>query len=158
MRQQSKEQPMSDPNTSTSSSPNPTPPSGDWRDQRRADREARHAAWRNGGGHPGWGAGLPIGGLIIVAIGLVFLADNFGYHLPHNWWAVLILIPAAGLLVTAARFYRMGMRGPAMGPAIGGVVLLVIALAILLGLNWGLFWPVVLIAVGIAVIVRRPWR
>ena len=106
-------------------------------------------------GH-GWG-GLPIGGVIIIAVGVVFLLGNFGFHLPPHWWAVLLLIPAAGLLVTAIRFYRVdgNFTGRAMGPTIGGGILLAMALAIFFGLNWGLFWPIVLIVVGLAIVARR---
>ena len=153
---------MSDPNSTRTTSGGPEyipPPQGDWRAQRRAERDARRAAWRNGGGRPGF-MGVPLGGIIVLALGLVFLADNFGYHLPHNWWAVLILIPAAALLVTAVRFYRAdaSMSGRAVGPAIGGIVLLLIALAIFFGINWGLFWPLLLVAMGVGIIARTYWR
>jgi phosphatidylserine synthase len=152
---------MSDPNSTSTGNSGPTyipPPQGDWRAQRRADRDARRAAWRHGG-RPGW-MGVPIGGVIVLALGLVFLADNFGYHLPHNWWAVLILIPAVALLVTAIRLYRAdaSLSGRAVGPAVGGIVLLLIALAIFFGINWGLFWPLLLVAVGVGIIARTYWR
>lgn len=164
---------MSDPTSTSGSNPQPTDttgpaggptgPSGDWREQRRAERWARREEkWtRRGerwGGH-GWG-GFPIGGAVILILGVIFLLGNFGFHLPAHWWAVLILIPAVGLLVTAIRFYRADntMNGRAMGPLIGGIILLGLALAILLGLNWGIFWPLVLIVVGLAIIARRGWR
>ncbi|MEO8757065.1 MAG: hypothetical protein ABI398_04850 [Devosia sp.] len=149
---------MSDPNT-TSPGPTPDPsatgPTGNWRDQRRAERHARRDARHDMTDH-GWG-GLPIGGLIIIAVGVVFLLGNFGFHLPPHWWAVLLLIPAVGLLVTAIRFYRVdgNFTGRAMGPTVGGGILLAMALAIFFGLNWGLFWPIVLIVVGLAIIARR---
>lgn len=153
---------MSDPNTS---SPGPasdpsgpttsTGPTGNWRDQRRAERDARRQGRHDMMGH-GFG-GFPIGGIVIIGIGVIFLLGNFGFHLPPHWWAVLLLVPAVGLLVTAIRFYRAdsSFNGRAMGPAIGGVILLAMALAIFFGLNWGLFWPIVLIAVGAAIIARR---
>ena len=151
---------MSDPNasSSTTSNANSSGPSGNWRDQRRAERDARRGARHEMMGR-NWG-GLPIGGLIVIAIGVIFLLGNFGFHLPPHWWAILLLVPAVGLLVTAIRFYRLDntMGGRVMGPAIGGVVLLVMALAIFFGLNWGLFWPIVLIVVGAGIIARRGWR
>lgn len=153
---------MSDPNTSstgptiepTGSTTGPGP-TGDWREQRRAERDSRRQ-WRHDMRGHGFG-GLPIGGIVIIAIGVVFLLGNFGFHLSPHWWAVLLLIPAVGLLVTAIRFYRVdnSFQGRAMGPAIGGTILLVMALAIFFGLNWGLFWPIVLIAVGAAIVARR---
>ena len=143
------------------SMPDPsTPPSGDWRSQRRAERNARRAAWRNGGGgHPGWG-GLPIGGFIVLAIGLVLLAGNLGMSVPHNWWAVLILVPAVAALVNAIRFYRYdGPQSPrVMGSAIGGLVMLALALALFFDIGLGFFWPVIVIVVGVAIIARSMWR
>ncbi len=149
---------MTDPNTSstgpTTDSGGPNY-SGDWRAQRRAERDARRAGRHQMMGRS-WN-GLPIGGLVIIAIGVIFLLGNFGFHLPPHWWAVILLVPAVGLLVTAIRFFRVDntFSGRAMGPAIGGVLLLAMALAIFFGLNWGLFWPIVLIAVGAAIIARR---
>lgn len=153
---------MSDPNTS-STGPTSEPtgstsgpgPTGDWREQRRAERDSRRQ-WRHDMRGHGFG-GLPIGGIVIIAIGVIFLLGNFGFHLSPHWWAILLLVPAVGLLVTAIRFYRVdnSFTGRAMGPAIGGVILLAMALAIFFGLNWGLFWPIVLIAVGAAIIARR---
>ena len=136
------------------------PPTGDWRSQRRAERNARRAAWRNGGGgHPGWG-GLPIGGFIVLAIGLVLLAGNLGMSVPHNWWAVLILVPAVAALVNAIRFYRYdGPQSPrVMGSAIGGLVMLALALALFFDIGLGFFWPVIVIVVGVAIIARSMWR
>jgi hypothetical protein len=154
------EMPMSDPNATGSAGPGPTEsaPTGNWRDQRRAERDARRAHRHDMMGY-GWN-GFPIGGIVIIAIGVIFLLGNFGFHLPAHWWAVLLLIPAVGLLVTAIRFYRVDntMNGRAMGPAIGGVLLLAMALAIFFGLNWGVFWPIVLIAVGASIIARRNFR
>lgn len=154
---------MSDPNTSsTGPSPDPTGssnstgPTGNWRDMRRAERDARRQARHEMMGRGGWN-GLPVGAIVLIVIGVVFLLGNFGFHLPAHWWAILLLIPAVGLLVAAIRFYRVDntFSGRAMGPAIGGVVLLAMALAIFFGLNWGPFWPIVLIVVGLAIIARR---
>ena len=149
--------PAADPAASSNSTgPGPT---GDWREQRRAERDARRQE-RHGMRHEMMGhgfGGFPIGGLVIIVIGVIFLLGNFGFHLSAHWWAALLLIPAVGLLVTAIRFYRVdnSFNGRAMGPAIGGVILLAMALAIFFGLNWGLFWPIVLIAVGAAIVARR---
>ena len=150
---------MSDPNASTTGSPNPTPPPGDWREQRRAEHEARRAAWRNGG-HHGWGPGMPIGGVIIIAIGVVLLAGALGISVPHNWWAVLILVPAVAALVNAIRFYRVdGPQSPrVMGAGIGGLVMLALALALFFDIGLGLFWPVIVIIVGVAIVARSMWR
>src|SRR3569833_2314601 len=151
---------MSDPNTP---SPGPTPdqagstnstgPNGNWRDMRRAERVVRRVACLGLGGYRGY----PVGALVLIAIGVIFLLGNFGLHIPAQWWAIFLLVPAAGLLVTAIRFYRVDntYSGRAMGPLIGGSVLLAMALAIFFGLTLCVFWPIVLIAVGAATIARR---
>ena len=155
---------MSDPNTSSpgpSTDPTGSPggPNGNWRDMRRAERHARrqagHEMRHEMGGH-GWN-GFPIGALVLIVIGVVFLLGNFGIHLPAHWWAAFLLIPAVGLLVAGIRFYRVdhSFSGRAMGPTLGGTLLLAMALAIFFGLNWGVFWPIVLIAVGAAILARR---
>ena len=154
---------MSDPNATSPNSgpwnggpPNTggTGPSGgqtpNWRDLRHEERQARRAAMGPVGR---W----PIGGLVIVAIGVIFLLGNFGMQLPARWWAILLLVPAAGMLVAAIRFYRVDntLGGRAMGPLIGGLFMLGLALAVFFGLNWSFFWPLVLIVVGVAIVSRR---
>lgn len=153
---------MSDPNAPSSTtttpgsdgtSPGGTGPTGDWRDQRRAEKHARRDAMRDR-----WG-GVPIGGLIVLVVGVIFLAGNFGLHLPPRWWALFVLVPAAGALVSAARFYRQdgNLSTRVVGAATGGVLMLAIALALFLGVNWGMFWPVILIIVGAGIIARGYW-
>ena len=143
---------MTDPNIPNSTTT--PPPGGDWRAQRHPERDARRAERREALGPAGsW----PIGGLVIIAIGVIFLLGNFGMQLPARWWAVLLLVPAAAMPVAAVRFYRVDntMSGRAMGPLIGGLIMLALALAVFFGLNWGVFWPLVLIVIGVAIVFRR---
>ena len=108
----------------------------------------------------GWG-GPWIGGVILIALGLIFLMRNFGYELPKNWWAVFILIPAVGSLMAAYRTYERNggqLTGSVIAPAIAGIAFVVMAIALYLGLDWGAFWPVILIIVGIGVMSRGAWR
>jgi hypothetical protein len=147
---------MSDPNATA---PGPIPadstatgPAGDWREQRRAERAAARGAMRDS-----W-PGIPLFGLAIVAVGVVFLGRNFGFDLPlpDRWWAITILLPAAGFLVSAARFFRMdgGYSSRVAGAATLGVLLLATALILFLDLDWGKAWPVMVIIVGLGVIAR----
>lgn len=137
---------MSDPNSTGT-------PSGDWREQRRAERHARRDAR-----HGLWG-GAPIGGLVLLVIGGVLLANQFGYHLPDRWWAALLLIPAGGALVSSVRFWREDNRMSARvtGSAAGGVVFLILACAFFFGANWSFFWPVLLMLVGAGLMARSYW-
>jgi phosphatidylserine synthase len=135
------------------SDPNLTQPSPDWREQRRAERHARRDARRGS-----WG-GAPIGGLILLVVGAVLLADNFGYHLPERWWAALLLIPAGGALVSAARFWRIDGRlsSRVIAALTGGVVFLLVACSIFFGMNWSFLWPVLLILIGAGLMARSYW-
>ena len=49
-------------------------------------------------------------GVIVIVLGVIFLAKNLGWTGPEwafdNWWALFILIPAFGSLAGAWRAYR----------------------------------------------------
>jgi hypothetical protein len=126
----------------------------DWRELRRQEREERR------GGEHGWG-GPWIGGVILIGLGLIFLAQNFGMNFPKNWWAVFILIPAIGSLMAAWRNYEASggaLTGAVVGPAVAGLIFVAMAVALFYGVNWGLFWPIILILVGAGVMARTMWR
>ncbi|CAN5167441.1 hypothetical protein BH10PSE9_BH10PSE9_22630 [soil metagenome] len=123
-------------------------PAPDWRATRREERrERREARW--GGGGP-W-----VGGLVLIAIGVVFLLKNYGFPFPKNWWGVFLFIPALAALGAAWNSYRKegALTSRATGAAVGGIVLAVLGISFLLGFDWGQLWPVILIALGIGVVV-----
>jgi O-antigen/teichoic acid export membrane protein len=136
----------------------PTQPSeatsrAEWRDQRaemsddtRGHRDAMRDNW----------PGIPIAGAIVIAVGVIFLLGNFGLHLPPRWWAIFILVPAAGALVTATRFFRAdgGFSSRAAGATTSGALMLAVALILFLNLSWGAYWPVLVIIVGLGILVR----
>jgi hypothetical protein len=126
----------------------------DWREMRRAGRDERLTARRQR-----WG-GAPIGAIILILVGLALLADNFGYKLPANWWAFFLLIPAAGALMAALQHYREGgdrLSGDVIGSLISVAIFVGLWAAFFFGLGWGLFWPLLLMAIGIALLVRDYW-
>jgi len=132
-------------------------PPPDWREQRHAERwqrrQERHAR--------GWGGGAWIGGVVLIFLGVVFLAQNMGAPLPKNWWAVFILIPAVASFSSAWTLYRRSggmMTAGVRGGIVGGAILTLLAISFLIGLNWGRFWPVILILVGAAVLGGGIWR
>lgn len=96
-----------------------------------------------------------IPGLVLIAIGVVFLLQNFTDFRLNNWWALFILIPAFGSLGKFVHAYRSNGRinGEARGPLIGGLILLFIASVFLFGWSWGLVWPVMLIIAGIGALL-----
>ena len=108
--------------------------------------------------HDGYWPGIPLVGLAVVAVGLVFLGRNFGMDLPlpDRWWALFIVVPAAASLVAAARFYRVDGRlsSRVVGPATGGTLMLATALILFFDLEWDRFWPVMVIIVGLGIVAR----
>ncbi len=104
--------------------------------------------------HEGWPAPLFIG-LAVVAVGVIFLARNFGLYLPlpERWWAIAILLPAGAALVSAARFYRLdgGISARVTGAATAGTLILATALILFLDLEWDQLWPVMVIIVGLGI-------
>lgn len=120
----------------------PTPPADqDWREERR-----------RAGGQP-W-----LGGLILIALGVIFLLQNFSGFQFRNWWALFILIPAIGSLGTAwSLAQRAGRLNRAARSALfSGLVLLAITAIFLfeMNLNWSLIWPVLLIVIGLGMLIN----
>lgn len=90
------------------------------------------------------------GGILIVIGVFLLLRNLLGLHL-GNWWALFILIPAAGSLASAWKLYQAHgtIDAAVRGPLVGGVVLLFVFAMFFFGFNWSLFWPVLLILAGI---------
>jgi hypothetical protein len=96
-----------------------------------------------------------VGGVLIL-VGLVFVLKNVTGVELHNWWALFILIPALGSLVTACQMYvKNGRRftGASQGPLIGGVLLAAVAAIFLFDIAWEFAWPFLLILAGGAVLL-----
>jgi len=102
----------------------------------------------------------------IVAIGLLFLANNLGYNLAWfdhgNGWAVIILLAAFAPLTRAGEVYRARGRMDAEVAyfllSAGAVAL--VACMFLLNLDWGVWWPLFVILGGLYTLVphRRHCR
>lgn len=91
-------------------------------------------------------------GAVLIVLGLVFLLQNFGLRTFDNWWALFILIPAAGSFISAWSMYQSSgqqLTPQVRGSLIGGLILTLVAAAFLFNLNWGMIWPVFLIIIGI---------
>jgi hypothetical protein len=102
-----------------------------------------------------------LGGAILIVLGLIFLAQNFGVATLNNWWAIFILIPAVGAFSAAWRKYQAAgdrLTSDALGSLIGGLVLTAVSLVFLfnlkLGPNDNLLWPLLLIVGGVAVLLQ----
>jgi hypothetical protein len=108
--------------------------------------------------HPHCGVhGNWIPGLVLILVGVIFLAANlWEFHL-DNWWALFILIPAFGNFNTAYEKYRRAghwTRG-ARSAAGWGFFFVLIATTFLFNISWSLMWPVLLILLGLGFLLNN---
>jgi hypothetical protein len=122
------------------------------RAQRRAER-AQYRAERRAARYAGGGA--LVGGVALIAFGVIIMLQNTGVVQLHNWWALFILIPALGSFATAYGAYRSNggrLNSMVRGSIIGGLVFTTIAAAFLFELNLSLLLPAVLILAGVGML------
>ncbi len=120
------------------------------KDAEQAQAGAAEANRRDKGGNSSWAFGL-----VLIAVGALFLLSNFtGFQL-NNWWALFILIPAFGAFGYALQVRRdTGRFGQeARGSLMGGLAILFTAAVFLFGWNWGAVWPGYLIIAGLAALL-----
>lgn len=116
------------------------------RRQRRAERLAdpsRGGAW--------------VAGIILIVLGIAFLLQNTtGFNIPlKNWWALFILMPAAGAFDAALRTYRSAgnqLTPPAVGSLLVSLVLFFVTAIFLFGLSWSYFGPILIILTGVGIL------
>jgi hypothetical protein len=103
-----------------------------------------------------WSAWIGLGGIIL---GVGFLSHNLGILDPSQyysrWWALPILIPALGGIVTELVLILRGkMFGFAsFGNVIATLVFAVTGLIAFFGLDWNYLWPIFLIGIGLIILV-----
>jgi hypothetical protein len=120
-----------------------------WRDERHARRAERRAA--RGSNSTPW-----IGGIILIALGVIFLLQNVrGFYL-NNWWALFILIPALGSFADAWNAYRQQGRVSrrARGAFISGCVFSLVTATFLFNWRWDVVLPVLLIVWGVSLLLN----
>ena len=96
-------------------------------------------------------------GLVLIALGSVFLLQNAGLPvLVGNWWALFILIPAIAAFAAAWGVYQQNGRvsPPVLGLVAGGLVPLTVALIFLFDIDFGTAWPVLLVVLGVGMLLR----
>ncbi|HEX5340239.1 MAG TPA: DUF5668 domain-containing protein [Gammaproteobacteria bacterium] len=102
-------------------------------------------------------------GLVVIAIGVFFLLNNFGINFGfmeyHNWWALFILVGAAGPLTYAVQRYRTQHKvdGVVLHSLVSGIAVITVALVFLLDLDWGLWWPLFIIYGGLFILANN-WK
>lgn len=100
------------------------------------------------------------GPIVLIALGFLFLANNFGFHIPlgsliHDFWPV-ILIAFGVLNIMRAGTMGFGPRGH--GILTGGVMMTTVGGLFLMqnltGVGFGRTWPLLLIAAGVLGVMR----
>jgi hypothetical protein len=98
-------------------------------------------------------------GVVIICIGLAFLAGNLGIHLPFlhwdNWWALFILIGAVAPATRAiARYRSVGTIDARVAHwVLSSLGTVVVALMFLLDVSLETWWPVFVVLGGLCMLV-----
>jgi hypothetical protein len=89
-------------------------------------------------------------GLVLIILGIVFLAQRYGDFELRNWWALFILIPVFSSFASAIKMYQKAgkLHYGVWTTLYGGLMPLLVALMFLFDLDWGLYWPVFVIVAG----------
>ena len=102
-------------------------------------------------------------GLIFIFGGIAVLLNQLNL-LPFelNWWALFIMMPAAGFLSGAYNRFRSSNNLFSMDvafPALIGLFMIALSFSLLVGaawnINWSLFWPFIIILIGLGMIFGR---
>lgn len=100
--------------------------------------------------------GRIVWGLILVALGILFLLDQLDVadagDTIGTWWPMILIVIGGWGLVTSP-----GRNLGALILLLVGVTLQVDELDLLDTSVWDVAWPVALIAVGLWLVLRRPW-
>ncbi len=99
-------------------------------------------------------------GLILLIVGGILLMNSLGIsiHVPFNWWAIFILIPAVHALrrgmamLNEARIQGQPLTHYGRSHLVLGAILLIVTFILMFNLNWGLLWPALLIAGGVSLL------
>jgi cation transport ATPase len=97
-----------------------------------------------------------IGGVMLIALGLLLLLQNLTGFSLHNWWALFILLPAVGAFTAAWNTYQEAGRVTAAVRAslFGGAVLCLVSASFLFSLNWAIVGPALLLLAGAALLIN----
>ena len=102
-------------------------------------------------------------GIVVIILGVAFLLRNFDVRLPfmryQNWWALFILIGAAGPFSYALYRYREKRKldGVILHSLVSAAIIVAVALFFLLNLDWSLWWPLFMIFGGLYMLANH-WR
>jgi hypothetical protein len=98
-------------------------------------------------------------GSVVILIGMIFLANNFGIDFPffgwHNWWALFILVGAASPAARAFDRYRsVGTIDAQVAHSMfSALAIVTVALIFLLDASFATWWPIFLVIGGLSMLV-----
>jgi cobalamin synthase len=128
----------------THTTPNPPPDNRDWREQhreRRLEDPLRGLFW----------------GLLLVMLGLLFLANQQNWIADDTWWQYLLIgLGVVFLIDGLAHYWNPTYRGYGYSRFIPGIILLFVGLAFIFSFDQ--WWPIILIAVGVALLLSFFFR
>ncbi len=104
-------------------------------------------------------------GLVLMAIGGLFLLSNLGlmprFDWTSNWWALFFLIPIAANVAALGRALSLSggrFTRAVVGPLSGILVLSLIMGIFLMGWSWSVMWPAFLIIAGLGALLQAAAR
>lgn len=97
-----------------------------------------------------------MGGAVLLVFGILLMFQNIGTLPNANWWALFILLPAAGAFTKAFSAYQIAGRlsGQARGSFWAGMILSLISAMFLFNLDWIVLGPVLLILAGAGLLIN----
>lgn len=102
----------------------------------------------------------PIIGAVLVLAGLAGFVENLGWYIPDNWGALILLVPALGALYAAQRRYALlGHRldRNVVGLLSASLICAALFVIVFFHLDQQIFGPLVVIAIGLALLLRHYW-
>ncbi len=97
-----------------------------------------------------------VSGLVLIAVGVIFLVMQFSGFRLNNWWALFILIPVFSAWSRALSIFREAgeITEKSIQAITNSLYLLFVALIFLFNLDWGRVWPGFIIIVGFNSLAR----
>lgn len=118
----------------------------DWREQRWEWRRKRREARRSRPFH-----GL-FGGLILILLGGLFLANQQNWISGNTWWQYLLIgLGVISIVTGLVQYHALEYYHSRRHKFVWGAILIALGLMFLLGISQ--WWPLVLIGAGIAVLL-----
>ncbi|MBM2825460.1 MAG: rane protein of unknown function [Dehalococcoidales bacterium] len=120
------------------------------------ENDDREGEWMQHHWHHNSSPGL-YAGLILVMLGVVFFLSSQGLIGRGDWWKYFIIgLGSLFLIEVLVRYIQPAYRRLKFGKLVAGLILISIGFASLTGIgNW---WPLILIAIGLAMLVNALFR